>query len=202
MTPEKAVLLSLPYLGAKEQKSGFGDCPIDPKELKYVILIFWSDVNKHKRSLIAQIYQLTGLAQTGRATWDLMVKPQQHPMTVWTNLQPWLPAGWVGHTLGFAFAHGSTSHPTTSPSNFALLTCSGQGLYQWCDYIAALFIPSIETTDIMIKVEALTNFMKQALLDNTKAIQVLNEEQIQMRKTVIQNLDDFDILGPPWWLRG
>ena len=75
-------------------------------------------------------------------------------------------------------------------------------MFQWYDYIAALFVPSIETTDIMIKVEALTNFMKQALLDNTKAIQVLNEEQIQMRKTVIQNLMTFDILGLPWWLRG
>ena len=42
-------------------------------------------------------------------------------------------------------------------------------------------------TDIMIKAEALTNFTKQALLDRTKAIQALNEEQIQMRKMVIHN---------------
>ena len=39
----------------------------------------------------------------------------------------------------------------------------------------------------MIKAEALTNFTKQALLDRTKAIQALNEKQIQMRKTVIHN---------------
>ena len=45
-----------------------------------------------------------------------------------------------------------------------------------------LFVPSIGTTDIMIKVQALTNFTKQVLLDRTKAIQALNEEQIQMRK--------------------
>ena len=77
-----------------------------------------------------------------------------------------------------------------------------RSVFQWYDYTAALFVQSIETTDIMIKVEALTNFMKQALLDNTKAIQVLNEEQIQMRKTVIQNLMTFDIFGLPWWLRG
>lgn len=31
--------------------------------------------------------------------------------------------------------------------------------------------------DIMVKVEALINFTKQALLDSTKAIQALNEEQ-------------------------
>ena len=46
----------------------------------------------------------------------------------------------------------------------------------------------------MIKVEALTNFTKQALLDRTKAIQALNEEQIQMRKAVIHNRMALDIL--------
>ena len=59
-------------------------------------------------------------------------------------------------------------------------------MFQWHEYIAALFIPSIGSTDIMIKVEALTNFTKQALLDSAKAIQAL-KEQIQMRKVVIQN---------------
>ena len=60
-------------------------------------------------------------------------------------------------------------------------------MFQWYEYVAAFFVPSIGTTDIMIKVEALTNFTKQALLDRTKAIQALNEEQIQMRKVVIQH---------------
>ena len=46
----------------------------------------------------------------------------------------------------------------------------------------------------MIKVEALTNFTKQALLDGAKAMQALNEEQIQMRKVVIQNRMAFDML--------
>ena len=66
-------------------------------------------------------------------------------------------------------------------------------MFQWYEYIAALFVSSIGTTDIMIKVEALTNFTKQALLDRTKAIQALNEEQIQMRKVVIQNRMVLDI---------
>ena len=56
--------------------------------------------------------------------------------------------------------------------------------------LAALFVPSVGTTDIMVKVEALTNFTKQALLDSTKAIQALNEEQIQMRKAVNSKQDD------------
>ena len=46
----------------------------------------------------------------------------------------------------------------------------------------------------MVKVKALTNFTKQALLDSTKAIQALNEEQIQTRKAVIQNKMALDIL--------
>ena len=67
-------------------------------------------------------------------------------------------------------------------------------MFQWYGYIAALSVPSIGTTDNMIKVEALTNFTKQALLDRTKAIQALNEEQIQMRKAVIHNRMALDIL--------
>ena len=67
-------------------------------------------------------------------------------------------------------------------------------MFQWYEYIAALFIPSIGTTDIMIKVEAWTNFTKQALLNGAKAIQALNEEQIQMRKVVIQNRMALDML--------
>ena len=67
-------------------------------------------------------------------------------------------------------------------------------MFQWYEYIAALFILSIGITDIMIKVEALTNFTKQVLLDRTKAIQALNEEQIQIGKAVIQNGMALDIL--------
>ena len=67
-------------------------------------------------------------------------------------------------------------------------------MFQWYEYIAALFIPSIGITDIMIKVEALSNFTKQALLDSAKGIQALNEEQIQKRKAVIQNRMALDML--------
>ena len=66
-------------------------------------------------------------------------------------------------------------------------------MFQWYEYIAALFVPSIGTTDTMIEVEALTNFTKQVLLDRTKAIQAL-KEQLQMRKPVIHNGMALDIL--------
>ena len=67
-------------------------------------------------------------------------------------------------------------------------------MFQWYYYLAALFVPSVGTMDITVKVDALTNFTKQDLLDSTKAIQALNEEQIQMRKAVIQNRMVLDIL--------
>ena len=50
-------------------------------------------------------------------------------------------------------------------------------MFQLYEYIAALFVPSIGKKDIMIKVEALTSFTKQALLDGAKAIQTLYEEK-------------------------
>ena len=48
--------------------------------------------------------------------------------------------------------------------------------------------------DIMIRVEALTNFTQRALNDSLRAIQALNTEQIQKRKVVIQNRMALDIL--------
>ena len=112
------------------------------------------------------------------------------------NLWPWLRIHWVGRcTLGFTFAYGSIKLNLQQalvnlPYLHAMWTRS---VFQWYEYIAALFMPSIGTTDIMIKVEALTNFTKQALLDRTKAILALNEEEIQMRKVVIQNRMVLDI---------
>ena len=77
------------------------------------------------------------------------------------NLWLWLPVGWVGHyTLGIVFAHGnikpSLRHP---PVNLPYLHARWtRSVFQWYDYLTALFVPSIGTTDIMVKVEALTNF--------------------------------------------
>lgn len=46
----------------------------------------------------------------------------------------------------------------------------------------------------MLKVDALTNFTQQALLDAKKAIEDLNEEQKQIRKAVLQNRMALDII--------
>ena len=69
-------------------------------------------------------------------------------------LWPWLPVSWVGYcTLGFAFAHGNIKPALQqAPVNLPYL-------HAWW------------ARSVMIKIKALTNFTKQALLDNAKAIQ-------------------------------
>ena len=60
--------------------------------------------------------------------------------------------------------------------------------------MATIFIPFLGTTDIILRVDALTNFTQQALQDFQKAISALNAEQIQIRKVVLQNRLALDIL--------
>ena len=67
-------------------------------------------------------------------------------------------------------------------------------VFHWYDYLAAIFIPSLGTTDVMLQVDVLTNFTQQALQDSPKAISVLNPEQIQIGTVVLQNRLALDIL--------
>ena len=60
--------------------------------------------------------------------------------------------------------------------------------------MAAAFVPSLGTTDVMLRVDALTNLTQQALQDSQKAISALNVEQAQIRKVVLQNRLALDIL--------
>ena len=57
-----------------------------------------------------------------------------------------------------------------------------------------MFVPPLETTDVMLRVDALTNFTQQALQDSQKPISALNAEQAQTRKVVLQNRLALDIL--------
>ena len=57
-----------------------------------------------------------------------------------------------------------------------------------------MFVPSLGTTDVMLRVDALTNFTQQALQNSQKAILALNAEQAQIRKVVLQNRLALDIL--------
>ena len=50
------------------------------------------------------------------------------------------------------------------------------------------------TTDVMLRVDALTNFTQQALQASQKAVSALNVKQAQIRKGVLQNRLALDIL--------
>ena len=151
---------------------GFGDHPVDPKELKYV--------GYFSSEQCAQILEVT--YRWPGSDWKnnpgiRWVAPNGTQWQCGLNLCPWFPVCWVSHcTLGFAFAHGSIKPSLQqAPVNLPYLHA------QWA-------------RSVMIKIKARTNFTKQTLLDNAKAIQALNEEQIQMRKAVIQNQMALDIL--------
>ena len=76
-------------------------------------------------------------------------------------LWAWLPPGWLGScTLGLAFTHGFTfSELPEKPAKLQhLRTRWTKSVLNWYDYLAAIFVLSLGTTDIMLRVDALTDF--------------------------------------------
>ena len=57
-----------------------------------------------------------------------------------------------------------------------------------------MFVPSLETTDVMLRMDALTNFTQQTFQDSQKTISALNAKQTQIKKVVLQNRLALDIL--------
>ena len=97
-------------------------------------------------------------------------------------------------TLGLNFSHGFTfAEPPEKPAILPhLRTHWIRSVFHWYGYLAAIFVPSLGTTEVMLRVDALTT--QQALQDSQKAISALNAEQIQIRKAVLQNRLALDIL--------
>ena len=112
-------------------------------------------------------------------------------------LRAWLPPGWIGRcTLGLACTHSFIFlELPEKPANLPhLRTPWARSVFHWYDYLAAVFVPSLGTTDVMLWVDALTNFTRQALQDSQKAISALNAGQIQIRNVVLQSRLALDIL--------
>ena len=108
-----------------------------------------------------------------------------------------LPPGWIGvFTLGLAFTYGFLfSELPEKPANLPYLkTQCARFVFHWYDYLAAIFVPSLGTTDVMLQVDVLINFTQRALQNSEKAISALNDEQMQIRKMVLQNRLALDIL--------
>ena len=89
-------------------------------------------------------------------------------------------------TLGLAFTHGIIfSELPEKPANLPhLKTQWARSVFHWYDYLAAVCVPSLGTADVMLRVDAATNFTQQALQDSQKSISALNAEQAQIRKVV------------------
>ena len=146
----------------KEQRVGFGDYPLDPKELKYMGYLS----PEQCKWTFEVTYPPNQSIHWPGSDWKYNpgIRWMVQNGTQWLcgpNLWLWLPIGWVSHcTLGFTLAHGSVKpNLQQGPVNLPYLHARWtRSVFQWYEYIAALFIPSIGTTDIMIKVEALTNF--------------------------------------------
>ena len=105
------------------------------------------------------------------------LSPNQIYWICGSYLWAWLPPGWIGRwTLGLAFTHGFIfSELSEKPANLPhFKTQWARSVFQWYDYLAAMFVPSLGTTDVMLRVDALTNFTHQALQDSQKAISALN----------------------------
>ena len=86
-------------------------------------------------------------------------------------------SGWIGRcTLGLAFTPGFIfSELPKKPANLLhLKTRWARSVFHWYDYLAAVFVPFLGTTDVMLRVDALTNFTQEALQDPHKAISALN----------------------------
>ena len=66
----------------------------------------------------------------------------------------WLDREMEPFTHGFIFSElpeKSTNLPHLKP-------CWARSVFHWYDYLAAIFIPSLETTDVLLRADALTNF--------------------------------------------
>ena len=70
---------------------------------------------------------------------------------------PWLDRE---SSLGLAFTHGFIfSELPEKPANLPhLKTQWARSAFHWYDYLAAVFVPSLGTTNVIIRMDALTNF--------------------------------------------
>ena len=115
-------------------------------------------------------------------------------MALWVRLWP----GWLGRcTLRFPWAQGhSCRNLDVTPANLPSIRAwrTERSVFQWCDHLAAIFVPSVGLEDVISHVETLTKFTQKPLNDSNQAVSLLNSEVSVMRKAVLQNrmaLDSF-----------
>lgn len=99
------------------------------------------------------------------------------------NLWPQLSPGWTAKcTLGLLFAHGQILNELPhNPINFPIQQVRWTpSVFHWYDYLAAIFVPSLGTADIIFREEALTNLTRRASNDNMMETAAFNSRQALM----------------------
>ena len=74
-------------------------------------------------------------------------------LDVWLLPMGWLRPGWIGRcTLGLAFTRGFVfSELPEKPANLPHLKARwARSVFHWHDHLAAVFVPSLGTTDVML----------------------------------------------------
>ena len=77
----------------------------------------------------------------------------------------WFPLG----------SRSPTGNLETSPCQSAFnWACRVQSVFQWYDYLAMIFVPSLETEYVITHIEPSTKFTQQALNGSNQVISLLN----------------------------
>ena len=108
-----------------------------------------------------------------------------------------LPYSWIGRcTLCLDFTHGFlfSELPEKRVNLSHLKTRWASFVFHRYDYLAAMFVLSLGTSNVVLQVDVLINCTQWALQDSEKAISTLNGEQLQIRKVVLQHRLALDIL--------
>ena len=110
-----------------------------------------------------------------------------------------LPGGIGRCTLGLAYTHGFIfSELPEKPANLPhLRTHWTRSVFHWYDYLAAIYVPSLGTTYIILWVDALTNFIHQALQDSQKAILALQFSWVAQSYSTLCDPMDRSMPGLP-----
>ena len=109
----------------------------------------------------------------------------------------WMASTWVvgRYPLGLPWTEGRICIMVKTAANPPFLkarwVCS---VFHWYDHLVSIFVSSNGLADIIEHIEVLTRFTKQTLRDSQQSLSLLNSEMSLMRKAVLQNRMDLDIL--------
>ena len=113
--------------------------------------------------------------------WDWILQSCWSAPNVALTYRHGFPRAWIGRcSLGLPFTHGFIfPELPEKPANLPhLKTHWTRSVFHWYDYLAALFVPSLGTTDVMLWVDALSLLMKLYKIFKTRPL-MLNKCKLE-----------------------